>query len=102
MKVRELLVSVKMMPDTQSISQTEQTISSIKESMQGIGSAAAAAGGQINGSVIEMKDTVSGDNGAFSVRCGLVLNMRMVGLPKFKPDTAGTIWNDNGTLKIVT
>lgn len=58
MKVRELLVSVKMLPDTQSISQTEQTISSIKESMQGIGSAAATAGGQINGSVIESIDRI--------------------------------------------
>lgn len=56
----------------------------------------------LNGSVIDMKDILAGSNGAFYVRCGLILNVRMVGLPQFKPDTAGTIWNDNGTLKIVT
>ena len=35
MKVRELLVAVKFAPDTASIAQTEQTITSMKNKMTG-------------------------------------------------------------------
>lgn len=64
MKVRELIAAIKFVPDTASITQTEQTIASMKSKMAGVGTAAISAGGQIDNSVgnslvriIELLDT---------------------------------------------
>lgn len=51
MKVRELLVAVKFAPDTASIAQTEQTITSMKNKMAGMGTAAVGVGSQIDASI---------------------------------------------------
>lgn len=56
----------------------------------------------LNGSVIDMKDITTGNSTSFYARCGLYLKVKMVGLPIYNPGEIGTIWNDNGTLKIVT
>ena len=56
----------------------------------------------INGSFMQIKDESPGLNSEFSVQSGLILTLKLVSLPTFKPDTIGQVWNDNGTLKIVT
>ena len=56
----------------------------------------------LNGSVIDMKDITTGNRTSLYARCSLVLTVKMVGLPKSNPGVTGQVWNDNGTLKIVT